>query len=529
MLRWLLWRDWSWAMMADVQHGSIGRAAGWGLEGLGPWPRHLLLLASTALLPLLLCRDDIAAIGDIWWRMGAFHHCVLIPPILVWLVWQRRDLLAKLSPEFALRGVGMVGLGSVLWLAGAAGYVEILRQAGLVIVCQGLVMAILGMPVARALAFPLGFALFLIPAGSEFEPILQIFTARIAVMLLHVSGTPALLEGVFIQTPAGLFRVAEACSGTAFLLAMAAYGALVSVLCFQSWRRRLIFMTVAMIAALLTNGVRAFAIMKLANLTSIHNPMVQDHLVFGWVLFAVVLGFLMLASARWFDRDPDAPVADPAVLQGVGRGERGGWLVVPAVLATLLLPGLWLVVTEPAEGGLPSRPVAPAIAGWKISPGNYGEDWQPHFTGATWIGQWRYQRIGSTETVDFAIIIYDRQEEGRKLVGFGQGAAAPEGDWAVMSGARSPRQGLAEWLRGPAGRIRYVATYYLLGGTVTGNRVEAKLAGMLTRLLGGDQQAVAILLSAEQQPGTSPEHVVDDFTEAAGSAQEMADRARRMR
>jgi len=490
----------------------IGHAA----SPLTAWRRHLLLLGAMAALLAGLCRDDIAAIVDIWQRTGAFHHCMLIPPILVWLVWQRRSVLVRLSPEYALRGAVVAAVGATLWLMGAAGYVALFRQAGLVIAGQGLVIALLGWPVARALAFPLGFALFLIPVGSEFEPVLQLITARIAVWLLHLAGTPAVLEGVFIETPAGLFRVAEACSGTAFLLAMAAYGSLVAVLCFASLRRRLLFMAAAMVAALLTNGLRAFGIMELANLTSIRNPAVQDHLLYGWLLFAAVLAGLMWGASRWFDRHPDSPFADAGALQGLGRSDRRWRTVVPAVLATLLLPSLWLSATEPADRAPTPPPVAPEVRGWQRVGGV--SDWHPHFDGATWIGQWRYGR--GTETVDLAIIFFDRQEEGRELVGFGQGVVAPIDRWALMADAPAPRNGRGDWLRGPRGQRRYAATFYLVGGTVTGSRIGAKLAAVRARLLGGDHAAAALILSTD---GT--DRTVSDFLRAGGSPQEMADRA----
>ncbi|HEX7874941.1 MAG TPA: exosortase A [Sphingobium sp.] len=499
------------------------------LNGLLPWPRHLLMLALAGLSLLVLGQSDVAAIIDIWSRTGAFHHCFLIPPILLWLVWQRRGLLARLTPEYSLWGAALAALGGLMWLAGAAGYVAILRQAGLVLSAQGIVIALLGLPVARALIFPIAFSLFLIPVGSEFEPLLQTITARIAVSLLHLSGTPAVLEGVFIETHAGLFRVAEACSGTAFLLAMAAYGALVAAMCFQSLKRRILFMAAGMVAALLTNGVRAFAIMKLASLTSIHNPVVQDHLLFGWILFGVVMLLLMVASARWFDRAPDAPFTDPAVLQGVGRGEAGAWLILPALLVAILLPRLWLMATQEPEGAIPAPPTAPAVAGWQLMPGVYRAEWQPHFAGATWIGQWRYRRAGSAQAVDLAVVVYDRQEEGRELIGFGQGAVAPEGDWALMAAAPSPPQGRGEWLRGPGARTRYAASFYIVGGKVTGSKVEAKLAATLARLTGGRQDAAAILVSTTPHPGAAPERIAGDFIKAAGSVQEMADRARGMR
>ncbi len=509
-------------MAAEAARRPAGMIAAARYGGLSDWARHLLMLSGAVLVLLALSWSDVAAIVDIWSRTGAFHHCFIIPPILGWLVWQRRLVLERLSPEFSLWGAVVVGLGALLWLAGAAAYIALFRQAGTVIVAQGLVIALLGMPAARALAFPLFFALFLIPVGSEFEPWLQLVTADIAVFLLHIVGTGAVMEGVFIATPAGLFRVAEACSGTAFLLAMAAYALLVAAMCFASWRRRVVFVAAAMFAAILTNGIRAFGVMELANLTSIHNPVVEDHVLYGWLLFALVLALLMGAASRWFDGDPDAPPGDARMLQGIGRGSTGGRPLFLCLLIALALPRLWLFATAPAEAQIPPPPVAPAVPGWTLLRGDFRTDWQPHFAGATWIGQWRYSRHKAT--VDLAVIVFDRQEESRELVGFGQGSVAPDGPWAHMANMGAPQSGRGEWLRGPGGRTRYAATWYLVGGTVTGDRLEAKLAAVRARLLAGHHGAVAILVSTPDVAA-----VASDFMTAAGAVQEMADRAGAMR
>src|SRR3546814_5512626 len=103
---------------------------------------------------------------------------------------------------------------------------------------QGAVGAALGEKLVRALLFPLGYALLLVPFGEELVPLLQTFTAHISVVLLHLSGIAAEMQGVFITTKAGFFEVAEECSGVNFLIAMLAYSVFAAHLCFKSWTRR---------------------------------------------------------------------------------------------------------------------------------------------------------------------------------------------------------------------------------------------------------------------------------------------------
>ena len=508
---------WSSAMTADVPCQPVGVR-----HRLTPWQRHLGLLGLAFLILLVLAGGDAGGgIIAAWTRTGAFHHCFLILPIVGWLIWQQRPVLAGVTPAFSVAGCAIVGAGSLLWLAGAAGFVDLFRQAAFVICALGLVVALLGTPVARTLKFPLAYALFLIPIGSEFEPALQVLTACVAVALLHATGVPALLEGVFIATPIGLFRVAEACSGTGFLLAMAAYAALVCHLCFKSPVRRALFAGVAMILALLANGIRAWAIMLIANHSSMANPIVSNHIIYGWLLFALVIALLIWGASRWFDRKPD----DVPIIQIAGRQRWRARTVLPILALFLVLPRIWLLASEAPDHGVSPPPTAPRVAGWTVPPGPFLPRWQPHFNGASWIGQWRYIDQ-SGRAVDLAIIIFDRQSAGRELVGFGQGAAPSEGAWAEAGDAVAPLNGRGEWLRGPGGTRRYAATFYLADGRVTGSKAAAKLATIRARLLGGQQGAMAILVSAE---GQNPVEIVRHFLNAAGSVQELADRAHPIR
>src|SRR3546814_18598528 len=96
----------------------------------------------------------------------------------------------------------------------------------------------LGVRVSAGLLFPLAYLVFLVPAGEELVNVLQTITAGITVGLTHLSGIPAKIAGVFIDTPAGLFEVAEACSGVKLLIAMTAFGVWVAQFRFGGWRRR---------------------------------------------------------------------------------------------------------------------------------------------------------------------------------------------------------------------------------------------------------------------------------------------------
>lgn len=308
-------------------------------------PLAQLVLAWIALLAL--ARSDWAEMIRQWWDSSTYNHILLVPPILAWLVRLRWRELARLAPSGWWPGLAVLGAGTVTWLAGAAGGINLVSQFGAVVMLQGATAALLGPRVSAGLLFPLGYMLFLVPFGDEIVPMLQAITAKLAVALTHASGVPAVVDGVFIDTPAGLFEVAEACSGVKFLVAMVALGTLVAHLCFASWRRRAAFMLAAVVVPVLANGVRAWGTIYVAQSQGIAFAAGFDHIVYGWIFFALVMAAVLGTAWRTFDRSPDDPLVQAAAIEAdpflarLAALSLGGWRVLMAILLLAAAAG-WI-------------------------------------------------------------------------------------------------------------------------------------------------------------------------------------------
>jgi exosortase A len=489
------------------------------------WRSHLLALGAAAAAILLLFARDAFDMARIWWTSTTFNHCLVVVPIILWLVWQRLDDLKALAPRAWAPGLLLTGAGGAAWLLGEAGNVALLRHFGLLLMLQGSAIACLGKAVARAMAFPIFYAVFLVPVGEELVAPLQTLTAKMSMALLALAGVPAHIEGIFISTPTGLFRVAEACSGVRFLVAMAALSALAANLCFRSWPRRLLFVAFALAASVLANGVRAFGTIYIAWRTDNEVAVGIDHLVYGWIFFAIVIALIVAAGWRFFDRAPNARWFDPAELQtpgtGAGRPARAAQIAAAAVALAAAAP-LWTgAVAAAGTRAVPESPL-PEVAGWTRGPAS--GDWQPHFVGADRVRQARY-RNKAGQQVDLAIVVFARQSEGRELVGYGQGASDEDGAWSWTGEAPAPAQGKAERI-GSHGKVREVVSFYRVGGTLTGSSTRVKLETVRVRLLGGPQRAVAVLAAAEAPAdGLSPRPAIDAFLKDLGPVAPLADRA----
>jgi exosortase A len=489
------------------------------------WRRHLVALAVVSAGLMLCFRRDLFDMVGQWWHSSTYGHCLFIPPIIVWLVRQRLPALRQLQPAAWWPGLVLVAAGAAGWLLGDAAGVSLARQYGLVMMLQGGVVACLGPAVARGVLFPLCYALLLVPAGEELVPPLQTLTAAMCMRLLDLAGVPAHIDGVFITIPNGYFEVAEACSGVKFLVAMVAYATLVAHVCFRSPKRRAVFLVAALALPVVANGLRAFGTIYVAHLTDSDFASGFDHVVYGWVFFGTVMIALMAAACPFFDRGVDTAWIDSARLQPATppvQPPRRVTLTAAVVLAVAGMPLVWSAIVD-ARGGAatPQRAVLPEVAGWTQSPRSAGPEWQPHFAGADQLLLGHY-RDRAGRSADLAVAVFDRQQEGRELVGYGQGAVAPDGPWAWTAQSVPPAGGRAFRILGPGPVVREVAIFYRLGDVTTGSDLRVKIETLKARLLGRSQRAVAVLVSAPQVGDADARFAVDDFLRALGPIDRVA-------
>lgn len=268
------------------------------------WRLSLLTLAIGAFAVMLLAAREWGEMVHQWWYIDTYSHILLVPFIIAWLVWLKLGELARIDPRPWLPGIGLVTGGVALWLVGRALDINVVAHAGAVGALQGVVVTAIGVRASFVLALPIVFAAFLVPFGDEIIPPLQDVTARIAVALTEWSGIPAVVDGIFIDTPIGLFIVAEACSGVKFLVAMVTLAVLVCFTRFDSWSRRALFLAVSIIVPIIANGVRAWGTIYIAQSQGVEFAAGFDHIFYGWVFFAIIVAVILAAAWRWFEREP---------------------------------------------------------------------------------------------------------------------------------------------------------------------------------------------------------------------------------
>ena len=392
----------------DVEADTTLRASGW-------------LLAATAfaiaVVVLLVGYWGTAqSLVSVWDRDGTYQYAFLIPPLSLWTAFNLRQEVRANAPAPSFWGLLAVSGLVFVWYAGHLLAVNLVQHFALIALFPALVLACWGWRALWVLAFPLGYlVVFAVPWGDGLVGPLQDITAHFAVRALELTGTPVLLNGREIVTPAAVWMVADACSGVKFFIACSALGALYAYLMYQRWRKRVLFVALAAIVPVIANGLRVYFTILIGDTWGLEYATGVDHAIFGWQFFGTVLVLLLLTG--WFFRDPVVVSESPLANETVPSAVR--MLVWPAAIA-LLIAGP--VVAAGVASPTPAQDVQVtplAVPGWN-GPEAAGAGWRPTFKGAAGQAYAAYRADAGSAVVELFHAVYTgKPRRGHTLITYG--------------------------------------------------------------------------------------------------------------
>jgi exosortase A len=346
---------------------------------------------------------------EVWERSETFTHGFLIFPISAWLIWRKRDVLARIQPRPDLRGLVLLALAGAGWLLADAGSVNVVAQYAFIAVLIAAVWTLLGWEVVWAAFFPLMFLFFAVPVGEFLIYPLMNVTADFTVSMLQATGIPVYREGTFFSIPSGDWSVVEGCSGLRYLIASVTLGVLYAYLTYRSWKRRLLFSVAAMIVPVFANSGRAYMIVMIAHLSDMRLALGIDHYIYGWVFFGLVMLLLFWIGSFWREDDQPEPDVDPSI--GKAAAPSSTRPVLPVALAVLLVAGVWPAYASWLTARpLPAMPElrVEAQGGWQ--PGEPFSTWVPHWIGADRQLRQPYTRDGRKVLLELNYYVTQRQD-----------------------------------------------------------------------------------------------------------------------
>lgn len=293
------------------------------------------------------------------WGTEEYNYAYLIPPLTLWLLWQRRaEIAVARSGRGAWWGVVVVALGLTLGLFGEISTIWSVKQYGFLVTVWGLALVLVGGRAFRVAAPSLAYLLFMVPLPAllylGLSAKLQLVSSALGVAVIRALGISVFLEGNIIDLGSYRLQVVEACSGLRYLFPLLSFGYLCGLLYKGPAWHKLVLLAATVPITIVVNSVRIGITGALVEYGGIAMAEGFLHFFEGWIIFFLALALLFalmallarLGGGRLGDRFdiellwPPRPAGDAPMRRRPGvaplLAATGG--VVLAALAAVVVP-----------------------------------------------------------------------------------------------------------------------------------------------------------------------------------------------
>jgi exosortase len=459
-----------------------------------PAVNRLSFVRGTAAVSLLL-------VGAFWLTWSSYPsvwldnrtHGFLAAGLTIWVLWVDRDRLL-VEPSPVPPAAALIAAFSLLWLAGIVVSAQVVHQFALPAILWSWLLTIRGVAAARAAA----------PAAAAFAlalPIWEVLTWPLQLVATSVSGTvvralgvEAVIKDETITIAAGRFIVADSCSGLGFFLTAVSLGLTYALLFTKSFGLRWRIVALAAALALVANWVRVIGLVLIGNATRMTSPLMEDHELFGWVIFAVAMALLFLLAGRLersqrLQKTERSMLASGDALSTEPSTTGPSWLLPATTAAVLAGPLLLLGVRLMPNALQVSEQIPGIVAGdaWAVVDSDVVTSSQPILPGVwrpAFAGQDIHRRVVWRQERDSVVVdrlVFRSEHQGAELVG-GANRVAP--DSAVLQdGSFGPLDASSRIVRQAIvrenGRAVLVWYWYRVAGVATSSATKAKLLGLV--------------------------------------------------
>jgi exosortase len=231
-----------------------------------------------------------------WWSDPNFSHGFFVPLFSAYIIWQDRERLSQVPLRPAWSGLlAIIAALGVLFL-GVFGADLFLSRSSLVLLLGGIVIYLFGWPMFRAVVFPWGFLILMVPLPllvfNQITMPLQFLASKLAASCLPLAGVPVLREGNVIQLPSMSLEVAEACSGIRSLMSLGTLALMYGYFLEKSLVRRVLLALAAIPIAVAANAFRVVGTGLLVQYWDAEKALGFFHEFSGWIIFVISLALL---------------------------------------------------------------------------------------------------------------------------------------------------------------------------------------------------------------------------------------------
>ena len=233
-----------------------------------------------------------------WDKQEEYSHGYMIPMVVAYLIWQRRDFLSKIEFKPSWIPVSLVLVGVFISIIGEISALYILIHFSIILIILAMAWSLMGWQAFKYVLVPLLLLITAIPLPYFLEASLtaelQLLSTRLGVGFIRLFAIPVFAEGNIIDLGSYKLQVVEACSGLRYMYPLMSVGFIAAYMYqVEFWKRALVFISTIPITILM-NSFRIGVIGILVEHWGSGMAEGFLHYFEGWIIFMACLSILIL-------------------------------------------------------------------------------------------------------------------------------------------------------------------------------------------------------------------------------------------
>ncbi|WP_028862306.1 exosortase C-terminal domain/associated protein EpsI [Psychromonas aquimarina] len=448
-----------------------------------------------------------------WWSVGPYNHGLLGFGLSMYCFWLKRDIFSCYS--FKPVTILFILCSCLLLFTANLASIGQLQQLSVFLIVTALLTSVYGYKIIKTLFLPLLILSLTLPIWNILQVPLRDISTAVSFHSVSLLGFEITREGYRLITPGGIFSVEEACSGLGFFLVSALYAGFVTQFNNLTYKAGLGFLILAVIIAIIANWIRITVIIIVGSQTHMQHFIVQDHLTFGWFVFAAgILPLIIIGQASF--NEPAADNSTSSVEQNARPVLNTRYLLLVSAIV-VLSSGAFSYVSSRYDPDY--KFILPTISSYKqLGQVNAASpNWSPTSIGAS-SEQFVYFSQGEL-LIQVYLANYVRQRQGQEMI-FVENRLFNENRWAavgqetlaIKQNSVLNKVNLIK-LRRDTKRSRLIAYWYVNDGHFSADKKQSKWNEAVATIKGSPGATlIAVALDYHNQEQSRALKIISDFS-----------------
>jgi EpsI family protein len=373
------------------------------------------------------------------------------------------------------------------WYAFYITNIMLLQQLILPALFLSAIGAVFGQHMAKRLLFPITYLYLALPFWEILSPLFQTMTVAVTTQTIKLIGIPVIFVGNFVLLESGTLKIARSCAGLNYFLSGLTIVSLFSYIHYSTFFRRIQIVTIGASLLIVANWVRVMIIIGIAHYSKMQSSLVEEHELFGWLLFiGFLLPFLYLIP-RLLPQDHEPDRLQPSHNKNTQTASVYNLALCCSLMGLLIGSTFNFGKEQPVTAMQFS-----SLADWHNTEPAQSSQWSPVFFGEAYRAKQSYQHSATGFVGTIELYVYRNQSENSELIQ-SSNKIISTADWSALK--NQPVSGVEDMqlllIKNKTSQQKTLVIYWFqVGELVTTNRRYAKFFELFARIKGQPSSAL---------------------------------------